>query len=509
MEATVHRFARVLRLRGVRVSVPEIVDALRGLRASGMLAERATFREALRATLVKDHRDNPVFDEVFDVFFAPLAPPVRVEPDSAPEPDGVADGETLDAFTLAEVGQRPPRADMESPDADVGDLFDQDDLIERYSPHPELNPITMSSESEDEVVLSQQEVAGLDGSNRVQLETDRMGGSAPPGQLSRANAHQIDVDLSAQQQEALLGWLEPLTDPVGAGDEGDEQDAAELRERLAGMLVNLPDALRQHLERLIGLGQQATVDKHVPAAVDHVDQAEQDELEESLRRLANSFRGGLTNRRDPASRGRVDSARTMRRNMRFDGVPFRPTTVRRAEDKPHLVVLADVSLSVRATARFTLHLVHGLQAQFRQVRTFTFVAEHAEITALFSTHPVEHALGLVFGGDVLDVDADSDYGRVLGDFVEQHRSAVNRRTTVLVLGDGRGNGKSPNLPALEEISRRAKELIWLTPEPRYSWGLGGCDLPRYAEHCDRVQVVRDLSGLRRTADRMAAEVTGR
>jgi uncharacterized protein with von Willebrand factor type A (vWA) domain len=199
----------------------------------------------------------------------------------------------------------------------------------------------------------------------------------------------------------------------------------------------------------------------------------------------------------------------MRRNMRFDGVPFVPVTVRRAEDRPRLVVLADVSLSVRATARFTLNLVHGLQDMFAQVRSFAFVAEVAETTELFRDFPSERALGLIFGGDVLDVDANSDYGRVFGEFVAEHASAVTRRTTVVVLGDGRNNGNDPNLAAFDEITRRARETIWLTPEPRYSWGLGSCDLPAYAEYCNRVRVVRDLTGLEQAAEDLAAGAVGR
>jgi len=116
---------------------------------------------------------------------------------------------------------------------------------------------------------------------------------------------------------------------------------------------------------------------------------------------------------------------------------------------------------------------------------------------------------LIFGGDVLDVDANSDYGTVFGEFIAEHASAVTRRTTVLVLGDGRNNGNDPNLGAFEEITRRARETIWLTPEPRYSWCLGGCDLPAYAEFCDRVRVVRDLSGLDRAAHELAGEVAGK
>jgi hypothetical protein len=51
--------------------------------------------------------------------------------------------------------------------------------------------------------------------------------------------------------------------------------------------------------------------------------------------------------------------------------------------------------------------------------------------------------------------------------------------------------------------------IWLPPEPRCFRRLGKCDLPRYAEFCDRVQVVGDLTGLQRAAQQISAEATGR
>ena len=197
-----------------------------------------------------------------------------------------------------------------------------------------------------------------------------------------------------------------------------------------------------------------------------------------------SLHGGLTHKRKVSPRGRIDSGPHDAAQHALRRHPVRPGHRRAArEDKPRLVILADVSLSVRATARFTLHLVHGLQNLFGQVRSFAFVADLIEVTDLFADHPVEQALGLIFGGDVLDVDANSDYGAAFGRFHEDYGSAVNRRSTVIVLGDGRGNGNDPNIEAFAEITRRARETIWLTPEPRYSWGLGACDLPVYAEYC--------------------------
>ncbi|MEP6817614.1 MAG: VWA domain-containing protein, partial [Marmoricola sp.] len=274
-----------------------------------------------------------------------------------------------------------------------------------------------------------------------------------------------------------------------------------LREALAPFLAGLPERLKEHLEKLMAMEHEVEAREIAAARAETVDEHERAELEEALRRLLRSLHGAPRPRRKAAARGVVDGARTMRANMKYDGVPFRPVTVSKVEDRPRLLVLCDVSLSVRSAARFTLQLVHSLQSLASSVRTFAFVKDLVEITDLFAEHHTEEALSLVMAGlpagGVLDVDADSDYGSAFELFLDQFGSAVTRRTTLIVLGDGRGNNNDPGLPAFEELSRRARETVWLTPEPRYSWGLGRCDLPAYEEFCDRVQVVRNLSGLDR------------
>ncbi|TNC21532.1 VWA domain-containing protein [Amycolatopsis alkalitolerans] len=498
MEAGLHRFVRLLRLRDVRISVPETIDASRCAAQPGILADRRALKEALRLALVKDRRDDTAFDEIFDAFFAL----VRVGPAEhghghGHTHDDLSDTGELESFTLSdEPSETPQQGHEHGKPSDVRDYFDSGDLAQQYNLHQEANKLDLASLT-DEIVFSKDTTVTGDEGYRVQLDTDRLHGGGVPGRLSPETGTKVDAALSIAEQDALLGWLE---------QEGDEDDAARLRGRLAGVLENLPAALKRHLEALLALEDKVVeARERRMSEVDNVGEGERAELEESLRRLAATLRGALTHRRRIASAGRVDPGRTMRRNMRFDGIPFSPVTVRRAEDRPRLVVLADVSLSVRATARFTLHLVHGLQNLFAQVRSFAFVDAVAETTELFAEYPVERALGLIFGGDVLDVDANSDYGAVFGEFLAEHSSAVTRRTTVLVLGDGRGNGNDPNLTAFAEISRRARETIWLTPEPRYSWGLGACDLPSYAEYCGKVRVVRDLSGL----DRVALDLVAR
>ena len=503
MESSLHRFVRLLRMAGLRVSVSEAADAMRAAAQPGLLASRDALREALRVTLVKDRRDDAVFTELFDAFFA-LRPVVTGGGDGehGHAHDDLQDLGESTGFTISEEPSETPRqGHSHGKPADIRDYFDQQDLAQRYNLHQEANKIDLAGMTE-EIVLSQDGAGGGDRA-AVQLATERLHNAGTPGRLAPATGNRDGVELSVARDHGLGG---------GPGEPGGEEAPGD---RLDGFVENLSELLKRHLERLAELSSVAIESPGPPGPgrVERVDETERRRLEESLRRLARTLDGALTPRRRPTQRGRVHPARTMRRNMRYDGVPFRPVTVTRGEDRPRLLVLVDVSLSVRAAARFTLHLVHGMQALFGQVRSFAFVDEPVEITELFAEHPLERALGLVFdglpAGGLLDVDGTSDYGRTFRTLLSEHSGALNRRTTLLVLGDGRGNGNDPEFATFEEITRRVRRTIWLTPEPRYSWRLGACDLPGYAEMCDRVQVVSDLSGLERMAHRLAAETTGR
>ena len=507
MEGSLHRFVRLLRLFGVRVSVAEAADAMLAAAQPGVLADRPTLRAALRMTLIKDRRDDELFDELFTLFFSlrPAAGPAG-EHDHGHEHDDLADTGQLESFTVSETpSELPQQGHSHGRPADIRDYFRPEDLAQRYSLHQEANKIDLASAT-DQIVLSKD---GADGAREagasVQLETDRLHNPGLPGQLAPPTGHRVDTALTVAQQETMLGWLEAAVEEI------DEQRLVALRRRLAGVIADLPELLRRYLDQLADAVVEARMADR--ARIETVDERERADLEEALRRLARRLRGARTSRQRNTPRGRVSPGRTMRRNMRYEGVPFQPVTTSRVADKPRLLLLADVSLSVRATARFTLHLVHGMQSLFTQARSFAFVDAPVEITELFAEHPLERALGLVFdglpAGGLLDVDASSDYGAAFTRLLSEHSAALDRRTTLIVLGDGRGNGNDARVDTFQEIARRVRETIWLTPEPRYSWPLGSCDLPRYAEFCDRVQVVGDLSGLQQAAQQMSAEATGR
>jgi len=503
---SLHRFVRLLRLFGVRVSVAEAADAMLVAAQPGVLADRDTLRAALHVTLIKDRRDDELFDELFTAFFSlrQVPGPSRGHGHSH-EHDDLADTGELESFTVSdEPSQLPQQGHSHGKPSDIRDFFHQEDLAQQYNLHQEANRIDLASVT-DEIVLSKEGADGArDAGASVQLETDRLHNPGLPGQLAPATGHRADTALTVAQQEVLLGWLE-------ADEDIDEQALAMLRRQLAGVIDDLPELLRRYLDKLAGADVELRIAER--GRIESVDEQERAQLEEALRRLARQLHGARTSRQRNTPRGRVNPGRTMRKNMRYEGVPFQPVTTSRAADKPRLVLLTDVSLSVRATARFTLHLVYGMQSLFTQARSFAFVDSPVEITELFAEHPLERALGLVFdglpAGGLLDVDASSDYGTTFTHLLSENSAALDRRTTLIVLGDGRGNGNDAQVDTFQEITRRVRETIWLTPEATYSWGLGACDLPRYAEFCDRVQVVADLTGLQRAAQRMSAEATGR
>ena len=509
MEGAVHRFIRLLRLYGVRVSTAEAVDAMHAVAQPSVLGDREVLKSALAVSLVKDRRDLETFDRVYDRFFGLRA--VVEEDDGhghSHAHDDLTDEGQLESFTLSdEPGDVPEDGHSHGKPDDIKEFFKPEDMAQQYNLHQEANKIDMAALT-DEIVLSNDTEGSAGEAARVQLTTGRMHNPGAPGELARTPGMRVDVELSVAEEMALLSWLEETVLDEGLDDADAMDSLAALRQALAPFLASLPDRLRDHLEKLMSMEREIETREVRAAQAETIDEVERAHLEEVLRRLLRSLHGAPRPRRKAAARGTVDGARTVRANMKYDGVPFRPVTVSRVEDRPRLLVLCDVSLSVRSTARFTLHLVHSLQSIATSVRTFGFVKDLVEVTDLFAEHRTEEALSLVMAGlpagGVLDVDADSDYGHAFETFLEEFGSAITRRVTVLVLGDGRGNNSDPGMSAFEEITRRARATIWLTPEPRYSWALGACDLPAYSEFCDRVQVVRNLSGL----DLVAESMTG-
>lgn len=73
---------------------------------------------------------------------------------------------------------------------------------------------------------------------------------------------------------------------------------------------------------------------------------------------------------------------------------------------------------------------------------------------------------------------------------------------VIIIGDGRNNRLPSRAWVLEEIRERARQLIWLNPEPRATWGLGDSVMHEYAPHCTLAEECRNLKQLAAFIDRL-------
>lgn len=169
-------------------------------------------------------------------------------------------------------------------------------------------------------------------------------------------------------------------------------------------------------------------------------------------------------------------------------------------------MLCDVSDSVRAAACFLLEFVYAVHELFERARSFVFVSDLGETTQLFAREPVRSALAQAWGGGVVRAGDNSNYGRVLRTFEARHLAELDRRTTVVVLGDGRSNYLDAAPEVLDHIRDRARAVLWLCPEPRAQWSEGDSAMPRYAPKCTAVYEVRCAAELERAARALVGRV---
>src|SRR5439155_1188870 len=129
------------------------------------------------------------------------------------------------------------------------------------------------------------------------------------------------------------------------------------------------------------------------------------------------------------------------------------------------------------------------QDLYSKVRSFVFVAEVGEITRLFQERDINAAIDAALHGEVVNVYAHSDFGRAFKAFHRDFLPAVNKRTTVIILGDGRNNYNLPHDWVLKDVQQRAKQVIWLNPENKLN-------LPIWIGLLEATAMATELEGIK-------------
>jgi uncharacterized protein with von Willebrand factor type A (vWA) domain len=253
-------------------------------------------------------------------------------------------------------------------------------------------------------------------------------------------------------------------------------------------------------ERIAGKESAETLE-HMPFIT--LDREEIEAVERAVVELAQRLIGRALVRARHAKQGPLDVRATLRKALATGGVPFQAKYRGKRPRKPKLVLLCDVSDSVRASARFMLLFVHAVQRLFEDARSFVFVSDLADATQVFRRESATRAVELAYGGGIVRVSDNSHYARVWKRMHDEYSHVIGPRTTLVVLGDGRTNHFDAGEATFGELAARANKVLWLSPEPEGAWRTGDSALPLYAKHVNRVLPVYDLSTLEVAARELA------
>ena len=150
---------------------------------------------------------------------------------------------------------------------------------------------------------------------------------------------------------------------------------------------------------------------------------------------------------------------------------------------------------------FMLRLMYDLGDQIARARSFAFIDDITEITQDFAENPPDVAVPMVMER-IHPGYYNTDLGRSLHSFSHDYLDSVDRRTTLIILGDGRNNFNDPGLDALDTLKRHARKVLWFNPEFRGQWGSGDSDMLAYAPLCDAVHTVSTLAQLAEAVDHL-------
>lgn len=440
MQPALERFIKALRAAEVPVSVREAIEAHNVVAAVGYDSRRV-LKEALAVTLAKTVEEKVTFDTCFEMFFARE--------------------EMMEPLALGDGGGR---------DHDESDAA--------------LPLANMLLQADAAGLAAAMEGAANDiGATEIRFFTQR-------GYFTR----QILDAMGLRDLERMIAQLRQQ------GDAGAQSQAGAL-ERGRGFLLDEARAFveRQHDLYAAPRSERLREEFLERAKLNNIEIRDFARMQRLVRKMAKRLADKHTRRRKQTRRGQLDIRRTIRNNVATDGVPFELVWKYRKRDRPRVVAICDVSRSVSAAARFLLMFLYSLTELIDEIHAFAFSDHLHDVSPILEQQTIEDAIAQI----LRDIGyRPTNYGQMLVEFKQDYLRTIDRRTTVIVMGDGRGNFTDPQAPVLREISQRAKRLIWLNPEPKTFWGTGDSDMPRYVPSCQLARNCSTVKHLERTIDDM-------
>ena len=469
-------FVVELRNAGLPVSLTENLDAMEAV-THIPIEDREAFKFALAATLVKNEQHWKAFETVFEVYFSLRGPEYSVF-----DEEGEIDEDSLEEWMSQQM-------------RGMGGQGSAEDM----SPEEIAEMLFRALMNADEAMMAAMARAAV--TQFAGMEPGRpVGGTYYLYRtLRNLNLDGMLDRLMEEAQQRSEGDMTPLQERL---------EREEYENRIEDLKREIEAEIRRRLVADRGAEAMAnTLRKPLPEDVDfmHASREEMANIRKAIQPLTRKLAARLARKRKHKRRGPLDFRATVRQSLSYGGVPLEPRFRNPRPNKPELIVVADISGSVAAFARFTLHLVYALQNQFSKVRSFVFIDGIDEVTHMFQNEEdITNAVHRVnTEADVVWVDGHSDYGHAFGVFWENYGSEINSKSTVMFLGDARNNYHSTNAWVVKETAKKARSVFWLNPEPKSYWDTGDSVITEYATHADGVFECRNLRQLEGFVDHLA------
>jgi hypothetical protein len=472
-------FIAELRKAGLPVSLTENLDAMEAVKEIP-IEDRQAFKYALAATLVKSNSHWRAFETIFEVYFSLRGPEHQIpgemtdaeaelwreEQEMQQQGEGAAgSGGGMDSLTPEEIAQMLMQALMNGDQAMMRALARQS--VQRFAGMEPGRPVGGT-------YYLYRTLRNLDLDNMLD-------------KLMEANREQAAQELTKLEERLEKDEFESRIEQFK------QEVEAEIRRRLVA------DRGAEAMAK--------TLRKPLPEDVEfmHANKEEMQSLKKALQPLTRKLAAKLARKRRHGRRGPLDFRATVRSSLSYGGVPADPKFKYPRPSKPELMVVADISGSVAAFARFTLMLVYAIQGQFSKVRSFVFIDGIDEVTDYFKSNvDISDAIHRVnTEADVVWVDGHSDYGHAFEVFWERYGKDINPKTTILLLGDARNNYHASASWVIKEMQKRGRHVYWLNPEPRSYWNTGDSIVGEYGSFTDGVYECRNLRQLEAFVEKLA------
>jgi uncharacterized protein with von Willebrand factor type A (vWA) domain len=458
MEDRIIRFISALRNGGVRVSLAESADAFKAVEHMGV-QERESFKLSLRATLVKDASSLPTFDELFPLFF-----------DSA---------------------DAPPMQDlMEDMTPEEAQMLAQ--MMRQFNEHlRKMMEKLLRGEQLSQEELNQ--LAQMTGLNRM----DDM-------RYREWMAKRMMRALQFEEVQKAMREMMELLAQMGMNKQRLEQMRELIRANQKAMEEQLRKFAGQRIaENMSEERPQESIEDLMDRPFSALSDSDMQKLRKEVQRLANRLRSRIALRQKRAKTGQLDAKGTIRANLKNGGVPME-IKHRDHRLKPKLVVICDISTSMRHCSELMLSLVYALQDLITKTHAFAFIDHLEYISPDFVGNQANEAIQQVLVR-MPPGYYSTDLGYSLEGFSRDYMDTLDSRTTFIMVGDGRNNYNNPRLEIFKDMARRARRTIWINPEPPMLWGSGDSDMIKYAPLCDNVAVAATLGELAIAVDHLLAQ----